>query len=169
MIGDEVVADGVAANTTPVILLGDGAKLAFNNTTYRLDGNATLNGIWNGANHTFSVFALQTLTIGENSMLTLPTPLSGDTVILHKVTDSSSTPRVLGETGAKIVLEAKGFILFYESDIRIESGIGNKTWNNFYSTTTDKEAANYLHGKTYEWSTALGSESNASGWKKKTD
>jgi hypothetical protein len=166
MIGGDDVNAGEALNTVPIIWLeSDDAKLTFNDTTYRLDGEATLNGLSNGTDNAFSLNESQTLTIGENSTLTIPTrETSGNTVFWLQATDGSSTPRVLGKAGARIVLKPNSLISFNENNEWVSGDLSGKSWNNFYSNSETKETANLLTNKTYVWSTTLGSSHDQSGW-----
>ncbi|MDR1468779.1 MAG: hypothetical protein LBT00_05750 [Spirochaetaceae bacterium] len=170
MIGDAPVLDGEAANLAPIILLtGAEAELTFNNTTYRLDGDATLNGIWNGnsesPDNVFSLDESQTLTIGTGSTLTIPNPTDPiqSTALMLQMTSSSVSPLVLGESEAQIVLASKAGIYFYVDDSGFTGSIGDKAWNNFYSDATTKETVNNMHDETYVWSDVLG-DGNDEGW-----
>jgi hypothetical protein len=172
MIGHENVTQVVnAVNPAPIILLtGAEAKLTFNDTTYRLDGDATLNGIWNqGTDNLFNLGESQTLTIGADSTLTIPDPTLSSlnmTVLRLRPASESSTPHVVGEANARIVLTTKGYIQFYDGETWIPSAnLNSKTWYNFYNNNTTKRAANDLHNESYTWSATLGGGSDE-GWLK---
>ncbi|MDR1470449.1 MAG: hypothetical protein LBT00_14295 [Spirochaetaceae bacterium] len=141
----------------------------FNNAGYVLNGVAKVKGTPDGNDSREVVKEPQTLTIGENSTLTLPDRSNnGYTVMRSHVVDANSTPRILGAAGASIVLEARGQLYFKEEEAgTLSTFVGNESWNNFYSDPTTKITAGLWDGvETYVWATNLGDGQNESGWVK---
>jgi hypothetical protein len=75
---------------------------------------------------------------------------------------------LFGEPGAKIILEQRAYIMFTEgSGSFVTTNISSKSWNNFYSDTSNKETGvgGYLFNKTFNWDANVGGSGNA-GWVK---
>ncbi|MDR1468620.1 MAG: hypothetical protein LBT00_04940 [Spirochaetaceae bacterium] len=165
VVGDAPVTAGEnAVNAAPIILLTTAeTKITFNNAGFRLDGEATLNGIEVAEQPNDKLFFLltpQILTIGVSSTLTIPnSPLNetGFTILLTPV-EESGPPVLLGESGAKIILQPRGFIAFTEDDGNFTADFSSKSWNNFYSGTSTKETGAYgtLLNNTYNWNANAG-------------
>jgi hypothetical protein len=152
--------------TTGYVLIS--GTFTFNNADV-LNGDAKVKGTPDGNDSGETVKEPLTLTIGEDSTLTLPDRSNdGYTVMKSSVDSAESTPRILGAAGASIVLEARGQLYFREEGKgTLSTFVGTESWNNFYSNPTTKITAGLWDGvETYVWATNLGVGENESGWVK---
>jgi hypothetical protein len=165
IIGSTPTEDG----TDPVFELVSGS-VAFNNTDYALDGEATLNGL-SGTGDSQGNFMVggsdRKLLLKAGSVLTVPGTASKH--ILAVVVVDADNPGITGKVtageqdAAKIVLQANGYIDLYAPSAAYSSVISGLD-HNFYTSAGAKVTNNSLHGTTYKWSNTAGGDSKP-GWK----
>jgi hypothetical protein len=184
LIGDEELQGddkGAAINTVPVLMLtGEKSSLSFNDTDYKLTGNAKMYGNPGEGTEVFTVgytdegdnHNTTILTLEANSELTIAGEAEGTMRILGVVVGAEANqPGIVGNTGAKIILpNTNSFIDIYLKDSESVSPGKYLTaiempsaGHNFYGSQGVKEASNALNNKTYKWNDSAGGNGKP-GW-----
>jgi hypothetical protein len=153
--------------TAPNFEIGSGSTFSFNNTSFVIDGNVTLNGIEDYDTGTFGddvkamtlVASLQTLTLNPGSTLTIASGvilnLSGSSQkqVIVKGSGSGAAPKVVLKANATL-WHYNGINFYSNAGVAFTWGEGNKT----HTATTEE---------TYTWTDDANSTTagNQSGWK----
>jgi hypothetical protein len=148
----------------PAIVIARG-RVSFNNTSYVLDGTATLNGAFDEKYPDKLYFGISgtQLKLKKDSELTIP---CNTHVSIYHITKNTNPP-IVGDTGAKIIIKDGALVYFFNDD-----NIGNARFPdnpstlpnfNFYEAPSEKVSTNGLSDATFTWDPALGD--NKGGWK----